>query len=122
MGGIIFSVSYLLFACAEAYRIASYESGIAIRISDKARVALLIFSFKWPKISVLAVVYQICTYILYGFFLLSRLDGMQSFLAKVIPDINQIYTWAIYSQMIGLFLIAMIEEGVYYLRVIRKRK
>ena len=122
MDGIMFSVCYLFFACAEAYRIASYESGIAVRVSDKARAALLIFSFKWPQISVLAVVYQVCTYILYGFFLLSRLDSVQAFLARSVPNINQIYTWAVYCQLVGLFLIALIEEGVYYLCVVRKRK
>lgn len=118
---VLFVVAYLVWTCASAYRIASYESGIAVRISDKLRAALLIFSFKWPKISVMAVIYQIFTYVMLGFYLVSRLDWAQSFLKENVPNINQIYTWALLVQVVGVFLLALLEEGIYYLRVVRKR-
>lgn len=118
---VLFVVSYPVWTCASAYRIASYESGIAVRVSDKARAALLIFSFKWPKISVMAVIYQIFTCVLLGFYLVSRLDWAQSFLEENVPNINQVYTWALLVQVVGIFLVALAEEGIYYLRVVRKR-
>lgn len=118
---VLFVVSYLVWTCASAYRIASYESGIAVRISDELRAALLIFSFKLPKISVMAVIYQAFTYIMLGFYLVSRLDWAQSFLKEKVPNINQIYTWVLLVQVVGIFLVALAEEGIYYLRVVRKR-
>lgn len=66
---VLFLVFYLVLTCGSAYRIASYESGWAIRVSDAARVALLIFCFKQAKISVMAVIYQVYTYIMLGFYL-----------------------------------------------------
>ena len=117
-----FLAFYLLWTCMSAYRIASYESGLAIKVPDSVRVALLIFYFKRSKISVLAVVYQIYTYFMLGLFLLSRFGWMQSFLIQNFPNANQVYTWALEIQIFGLFLVAMGEEGIYYLRTRNKIK
>lgn len=120
MSGIEFTFFYLFLTSAEASTIASNPSGLSIAVPDKVRAALLIFSFKWPKISVLAVLYQICTFALYGFFLLSRLDGVRIVLINSVPDIELVYTWIVRIQVTVLFLIAMAEEGLYYLCVLRK--
>lgn len=117
---VLFVVFYLVLTCGSAYRIASYESAWAIRVSDAVRAALLIFNFKRPRISIMAVIYQICTYIMLGFYLASRLNWVQSFLRKRIPDIDQIYTWAFVVQVVGIFLVALLEEGIYHLRNIRR--
>lgn len=119
---MLFVIFYLVLTCGSAYRIASYESGLAVKVPDQIRVWLLIFSFKWPKISILAVVYQIYTYVMLSFFLISRVSWMQTYLKEKIPNINLIYTRAFWVQTVGLFLIALAEEGVYYLLVVRKRR
>lgn len=113
---VLFIAFYLVLTCGSAYRIASYESAWAIRISDAARVALLIFYFKRAKISIMAVIYQVYTYVMLSFYLVSRFDWAQSFLKEKIPDIDRIYTWAFVVQVVGIFLVALAEEGVYYLR------
>lgn len=117
--GVLFVVFYLVLACGSAYRIAAYKSAWAIRVSDTVRVALLIFNFKQAKISVMAIIYQIYTYIMLGFYLISRLDCVQSFLKENVPNIDVIYTWAFYVQVFGIFLVALAEEGIYYLKTRR---
>lgn len=72
---ILFVIVYLVWTCAAAYRIASYESTWAVKISDKVRISLLIFSFRLPKISALAVTCQIFTYIMLSFFSFPVLVG-----------------------------------------------
>lgn len=69
----------------------------------------------------MAVIYQAFTYIMLGFYLVSRFDWAQSFLKEKAPNINQIYTWAFLVQVVGVFLVALAEEGIYYLRVVLKR-
>ena len=51
-----------------------------------------------------------------GFYFISRLEGVQSFLKENVPDINQIYTWAFVVQVVGIFLVALAEEGIHYLK------
>ena len=53
---VLFVVFYLVLACGSAYRIASYESAWAIKVSNTVRAALLIFCFNRAKISIMAVV------------------------------------------------------------------
>lgn len=112
---ILFVTVYLFWTCASAHRIASYESAWAVRVPDKVRVGLLIFSFRWPKISVLAVICQIFTYIMLSFFLVSRFGWMQDWLIKSVHSINQIYTGAFLFQ-VALIVIALVEEGIYWFR------
>ena len=69
----------------------------------------------------MAVIYQVFTYVMLGLYLVSRLDWAQVFLKEKVPNINEIYTWALLTQVVGVFLVALLEEGIYYLRVVRKR-
>ncbi len=120
MNQVLYFVSYVYLAWLAVYQIADHESAIAIYVSDKVRVALLIFSFKWPKISVLAVVYQVCNYIILSFYLATRLRVVYDFVFQRIPNLDVIYTGVVHANLFGLFLIAMAEELIYYLRVVRK--
>lgn len=116
---VLFVVCYLVWTCGLAYRIASYKSAWEIRVPDPVRVALLIFYFKREEISVMAIIFQIYTYIMLGFYLVSRLDCVQFFLIENIPDIDVIYTWALAIQSFGIFPVALAEEGIYYLKTRR---
>lgn len=119
MDSVLFVAFYLVLTCGSAYRIASYKSAWEVRVSDTARLALLIFYFKREKISIMAVIYQVCTYIMLGFYLISRLGWVQSFLKEKVPNIDQIYTLAFGIQVVGIFLVALAEEGIYYLKTRR---
>ncbi len=115
MSLIEFLIFYLFLTGAEVYTIASYQSGIAIAVPDKIRVILLIFSFKWPKISVLAVIYQVCTYSLLLCLGICYLVP-QDFFINALQDVERIFTIAVRTQVTALFLVAMAEEGIYYLK------
>ncbi len=111
----VFSVVvYLVFTCSAAYRIASYESAWAVRVPDKARKGLLIFNSRRPEISVLAVVSQIFTYILLSCFLISRFWA-QDWLKTYLPNANKISAGAVWFQ-VALIVVALVEEGIYWLR------
>ena len=112
----IFSVVvYLAFTCSAAYLIASCESAWAVRVPDKVRKGLLIFYFRRSKISVMAVVSQIFTYILLSCFLISRFGWAQDWLIKYLPNANQISAGALRFQF-ALIVIALVEERIYWLR------
>ena len=111
---IFFVVVYLTWTCMAAYRIASYESAWAVRVPDKVRIGLLIFYFRRSKISVMAVISQIFTYILLSFFLISRFGWAQDWLKTYLPNVGQLYGGALLFQD-ALFVIAWVEEGIYWL-------
>ncbi len=112
----IFSVVvYLAFTCSTAYCIASYESAWAVRVPDEVRIGLLIFYFRRSKISVMAVISQIFTYILLSCYLVSRFGWAQDWLIKYLPNADQIYTGAFLFQ-VALIVIAWVEEGIYWFR------
>lgn len=114
-----FLISYLFLTCAEAHTIASYRSCISVAVPSKVRIALLIFSFKWSKISILAVIYQVCTYITLLFLAFCYLVT-QDFLISTFPNVEQAFTFAVRIQLTVFFLVAMVEEGIYYLKTRRR--
>lgn len=64
--------SYFIAMCISVPHIADNRSYIGVKISDKCRYLLLIFSFKEIRISVIAIVAQIYLYIMLVLFILSK--------------------------------------------------
>lgn len=110
----IFIGFYLLISCILVRRIAAYDSFLGIRISVFARKILLIFSFEKPKISIMAVIYQIYTYIMLALFVCSRFASLD-FLQAIFYDPNLMYTYALRIQLFLLLPLAILELGVCYL-------
>ena len=108
---------YFASACAMASTISLYDSSIAIKISLSARKVFLIFSFFQPpksKISVMAVVFQIYTYIMMSLFIASRFVSLD-FLSSFLQNPNRTYTDLLAIQQFVLFPLSMLEIGVFAL-------
>lgn len=105
-----YMIMYLISVCAFAREIAKYKSFLGVRISIKARYALLIFSRIQPKISVICLISQIYAYTMIFLFILSRFVSFD-FLYYVTSDPNTLFTNMLKSHFV-IFPVGILEVGI----------
>ncbi len=103
--------SYFVSMCMGVRYMAENKSYVGVKLSDKARYRLLIFSFKEIKISVFAVISQIYLYAMLALFIVLKIVPPEA-IGKVTNDPNGLLSKLVLIHFAVIFPVGMIESSI----------
>lgn len=112
--------SYFIAMCISVPHIADNRSYIGVKISDKCRYLLLIFSFKEIRISVIAIVAQIYLYIMLVLFILSKVAPPET-IAMISNDPNSLLSKLVLIHIAVIQPVGMLESSICEWQFKRRR-
>ena len=112
--------SYFIAMCISVRYIADNRSYIGVKISDKCRYLLLIFSFKEIRISVIAIVAQIYLYIMLVLFILSKVAPPET-ISMISNDPNSLLSKLVLIHIAVIQPVGMLESSICEWQFKRRR-
>lgn len=116
----VYFFAYFIAMCVGVRYMAENKSYIGVKISDKSRCLLLIFSFREIRISFISIISQIYLYIMLLLFIMSKIVSPEM-MAVVSNDPNGLLSKLALIHIAVIFPVGMIESSICEWQFKRRR-